>query len=286
MNLLKCIIVNTAYKIMNIRYITFIVISFLICFIYNLPLRNLCRNYDYPAIWCVFPFLLSQFSFLVLYLFGIIYINTDIPFFQYINMYQMIRLGKRKWILMQLLSILLRSFITTIVVFIFSVITLLPYLEISNDWGKLLRTISYNNLVYEFELKYSFPYEIFNVFSPINLLIISVFLCTLISTFLAVFMLLICLHTNKVFSVSLSLVSIILLFWVRNLPVNIRYKLSYFVPTVWAEVAKIASPELGYYWLPPLQYMFLFLSISIIFISLIIIKKIKTIEFNWENQDL
>ena len=42
---------------------------------------------------------------------------------------------------------------------------------------------------------------------------------------------------------------------VLNMHPLICYKLARFVPTVWAELARIATVDHTYYWLPSLSYM-------------------------------
>lgn len=57
------------------------------------------------------------------------------------------------------------------------------------------------------------------------------------------------------------------------------------VPSVWAEVARIASPEMGYYWLLSLPYMLVFLAVGIYLMDALIVYKVTYVEFNWENDD-
>ena len=61
---------------------------------------------------------------------------------------------------------------------------------------------------------------------------------------------------------------------------------AFFIPTIWAELARIATPDYGYYWLPSIPYMFGFLIAGILCMTVIILIKVKKIEFNWENEDI
>ena len=115
---------------------------------------------------------------------------------------------------------------------------------------------------------------------------ITVALCTLISTFVGMLMFLICLYANRICSVAGAAAFALLLFFVLNMHPKIRQKLAFFVPAVWPNVARIATPDYGYYWLPPIYYMFLFLLSGIAVMSAIIILRVKKIEFHWENSDL
>ena len=97
--IMKYILKNTLLKIRNIK-------DYHICnyyrrndMSYNHPLRELTYSIKYPVTWCVFPFMISNLSFLILFWFGIIYINSDIPYMQHSNMYQIIRTGRISWAL-------------------------------------------------------------------------------------------------------------------------------------------------------------------------------------------
>ena len=78
-----------------------------------------------------------------------IYVNSDVPFMQHINMYQVIRAGRRRWAVGQLVGIGIRSFF---LVAVSAAAVVLPFwgrLEFSSDWGKLIYTlasVSYTHL--------------------------------------------------------------------------------------------------------------------------------------------
>ena len=91
---------------------------------------------------------------------------------------------------------------------------------------------------------------------------------------------------NKIAAVAGGLALTIALFPVLNIHPMIRHKLAFFIPTIWAELARIATPDYGYYWLPSIPYMFGFLIAGILCMTVIILIKVKKIEFNWENEDI
>lgn len=65
-----------------------------------------------------------------------------------------------------------------------------------------------------------------------------------------------------------------------------RYRLAFFVPTVWAQAARIATPSLSFYWMPSLSYMLGFLLLVTGIMAALILYKVKHVEFNWENDDV
>lgn len=167
-----------------------------------------------------------------------------------------------------------------------TILPLVPHVEISNEWGKLLRTAVMTDAGQLYSFEYYPYYDIFSEFTPIQLMVICVLLCTLICAFIGILMFLISLWANKVFSVAGAGALVLLMFFVVNMHPKIRYKLALFVPTAWMNVAKMATTEMGYYWLPSIRYMFTFLLTGILLMSVVIVWKVRSIEFNWENEDV
>lgn len=158
--IMKYILKNTLLKIRNIKTITFAIIIAVTIWSYNHPLRELTYSIKYPVTWCVFPFMISNLSFLILFWFGIIYINSDIPYMQHSNMYQIIRTGRISWALGQLGGTFFRSFILVVFTAFCSIVSLLPQIEWSLQWGKLIHTIAMTNAAIQYNLKYVFYYQI------------------------------------------------------------------------------------------------------------------------------
>lgn len=286
MKQLRYIWKTSILKIRNIKVTTFALVILVTCWSYNRPVKLFIKSVNYPISWCVFPYFMSVFPFLILFWFGIVYINSDVPFMQHANLYQVLRTGRRRWALGQVGGIFLRSCVVVLFTALCTIVTLLPNIELTNEWGKLLRTAAVTDAMVVYDFKYVIYYEIFNTYTPLQLMGITLLICILISTFMGIFMFLICLYFNKVIAVAGTLAMAILLFFVVNIHPRLKQKLAYFVPTIWAEVARIASPEYGFYWLPSISYMLLFLTVAIGLMSVLIIHKVKYIEFNWDKDDV
>ena len=178
------------------------------------------------------------------------------------------------------------SVVLTVVAVICTILPLLPDIEWSNEWGKLLRTAATTRALTQFDSSVFIYYEIFSEFSPLQLIGLEILLCACICTFIGVLMFLLSLFLNKIAAVAGGLALAIALFPVLNIHPMIRHKLAFFIPTIWAELARIATPDYGYYWLPSIPYMFGFLIAGILCMTVIILIKVKKIEFNWENEDI
>ena len=88
---------NTVLKCFNSKMAVFIILMLVTSRSYLNPLREFSVAVNYPVSWCVFPFVMCSFTYLIIFWFGVIYVNSDVPFMQHVNMYHAIRSGRRQW---------------------------------------------------------------------------------------------------------------------------------------------------------------------------------------------
>lgn len=286
MKLIRYIWENSKIKILNSKMGVFAIIMFLICMTYNRPVRLFAGAVKYPCNWCVMPFLMCYYMFLLCFWFGILYINSDIPFMQYINMYQIIRTGRIKWTIGQIGGIFLRSLIAVLITVSSTIITLAPKIEFSNTWGKLLHTAAMTNAGEIYNFKYPIFYDIFEKYSPGQIMLLCICICILTTTFFGILIFCLCLYTNKFISVAIGGATILLTFFIMDIHPKIRYKFARIIPIMWCEIAQIETTDQGYYWMPSISYMLIFLLVGILVLSLLIMFRVTHIEFYWENEDV
>ena len=138
----------------------------------------------------------------------------------------------------------------------------------------------------ENDVEFIFPYEALQDFNPLELMGLVLLLCILILTFLGIAMFMLSLFGGKLWAVLGGFFIVFLLFFVENTPGYNRITIARFVPVYWLELALSSTPSSGYYRMPSVTYMLIFLILSILAISLIICRKINRIELNWENEDV
>lgn len=73
---------------------------------------------------------------------GVVLLFCDAPFIEDEQPYIMLRSGRRIWFIGQMLYIVVASVLYLIVLYFISVLVLLPHIEWSAEWGKLLSTFS------------------------------------------------------------------------------------------------------------------------------------------------
>lgn len=74
--------------------------------------------------------------------------------------------------------------------------------------------------------------------------------------------------------------------FVENSFPQFRYLAARLAPSVWLEVARAKTPNLGYFWYPSIEYVLFALILSGIVLSLLILWKVRHMEFHWENEDI
>lgn len=281
---------KTSYlKIWNSKVGTFLLIFLIYAWSFNQPYLQFVKEQNYPISWCIFPFCMSSYFIVCLYYFGIVYVNSDMPFMQHANMYQVIRCGRKRWVLGQIAGIFVRSFVLTVTSAFIVVLPFIGHLEFTDDWGKVIYTLASTKRMTGFFadnfVEYNFFYDAIKTFTPLELMGITILICTLVFMFLGMAMFMVSLFFGKLWAVAGGFFLSCLLFVVENVPEYERLAVAHFVPLYWVEVALIETPNAGYYRLPSIPYMLTFLVVSIVVMAVLIYWKVKKIEFNWENED-
>lgn len=289
LKLVKYIEKMSVKKIFNSRMLAMALIMLMLSWEYDQPFLEFVKQKEYPITWCIFPFFLSNHQFLAIFFSCIIYINSDVPFMQHENMYQVIRTGRRQWAVGQIGGICARSFFAAVMAAVIAALPFLGRLEWTNEWGKVVYTIATKDVSEAFlsenYLQFMFYYEILGEFTPLQLMGLTISLCVLIGILIGFLMFLISLFAERVFAVSGAFVFVILLYFVQNASPRFKQQVAYFVPTYWAAVSLIATPSSGYYRLPPVSYMFTFLFAATAIVLTLILRRVGHIEFNWEHED-
>lgn len=274
-------------KIFNDKVGVFLLILAGFAWSYDQPYLNFIKENNVSISWCIFPFFMSSYLFLFFFYIGIVYVNSDVPFMQHINMYQVIRTGRIKWGVGQICGIFIRSFLLTVLTAIIVVFPFVGHVEFTADWGKVIYTLARDrNINITDSVSYGFNYDILNRFTPVQLMLILIALCTLICFFLGMLMFFLSLYAGRIVAVTGAIACAFMVYFVENILPEYKQALARVVPTYWAEFAKSATPVGGYYRLPSLRYMFSLLIVINLILTVLICAKIKIMEFNWENEDM
>lgn len=267
----------------NRRIYFFLLVMVIFIIKYNRPLYEYCQAMNYPITAYVFPFLMTSLPFICIYYFCVIYANSDIPFMQHTQLYQLIRIGSSRWMNAKIFALFCRSISLVLLTFLISFITLIPHIDFSNEWGKLAYTAVLTSDQITLQFGYIFNEAAFIDFSPLQITLITIVICSLINMYLSLAMFTISLFCNRSIAIAFGAINVVLIFIVNNAHPMIKYQIAKLVPACWIQVAKIHTPDHGYYWLPSVVYMLIFLVVCIGILYMIIHYKVKRIDYILEN---
>ena len=177
-------------KIVSDRILLYFIIVLVIFWKYEEPYINYVKQVGYPITWCIFPFIMTSSPIVITVYFCVIYMNADIPFMQHINMYSLIRAGRKRWAINQIGGIAIRSLAAVIIAVICSLIPFTGIITWSLNWGKVMTTLALERpLDSDFYMQYAStadktimfkPYqESISSFTPVQLMLLTVAICTL-----------------------------------------------------------------------------------------------------------
>lgn len=277
-SILKC-------KVRNPKTITVLVIQLFITHVYMKGLVACSVAYDYPCTPWVFPFYLSSSFVILITMLSVIYFFSDIPYMQYQNMYQIIRVGRIKWGLANVLCIVIEALLLVLVSVLLSIVCLQGRVEWSWDWGKLLHTISLTNASDTYEIYLDVSYDSMYRYSPVQLMMLTGGILLLVIIFMAFSMFALSLLFGRFTAVFMAGTMTAMIFLVERCHPSVARSISYVTPVSWLWVTKIGSKTNGYYIVPRLSYIVAFLSVFIAIFIALILKKYRSVEFEFYKED-
>lgn len=234
---LKCCI-NTFLKWKGSPKI-WVVGAFLVFYIYNLtsPIAAFCMDVGYPVTPWLFPYFFSNSSTSLLLMLAFVLFLCDAPFLDQQQMLVLIRTGRYKWAIGQLLYIAFSSFLYFWAIYVLSLLFALPHLQLTNEWGKIIGTLTQTNAGPNYGIM-SLSFNVMNYYTPARAMLMSFTLMWGIGIFLGDFMFFVNLRHNKSLGVGGATAFVLL---PALLHFEIFYKFSYLSPVSWGNLSLIAS---------------------------------------------
>lgn len=212
----------------------------------------------------VFPFLFTNPTCLLLIELALLFLLCDIPSSDQSQMFVLLRVGKTAWIMGQLLYLVVASLIFCLSIYAFSVICMIPYIELSSSWGKVIGTLAQTTASSQYGTL-SFPYEILKTYLPVQATAISFLLLWLSEIFLGEILILLNLFVHRGIAITVASVLVLLPYLIYF---NDAYVLLKFSPLSWCNLTYINKAQSIY---PTLSYSLTVLLVGIGLLALIII---------------
>lgn len=267
-------------KFSSYRFFTFALLMSFILWVYISPIREFCIEMNYHVSpWTLFIVSTDSY-FQVIFIFLIIYYFSDIPFMNCSEMYSTIRTGRIKWALGKIISIIIVSFSILLLIFFISLIPLIGQLQFENDWGKIIYTLCTVNVSLDTMLP--FKYDIVSIYTPLQAFFTLFTICGLLISFMGLLMYCISILFSRMCAI--CCIFLITVFGiVANNIMPLHHSILYISPISWIDLNNLALDS-GHT-LPTFTYVVTVLISSIIILSIIILVRVKTINFEWNKED-
>ena len=269
-------------RTISIRMFTLLLLLGFVYHIFLTPLNSFVKSVNHPICPFIFPFLLSDIYFLVLFMAAVVYYFSDAPFMKNWTMYQVIRTGRVRWAFGQIETILISSFTFVILAIGMTGILLLPNVTLSEGWGKVLYTLSMTGVSGDFNIPFSIPYEIISRYTVLEGLGVTILVGGMVIAFIGLLMFCISLIGSRLLANVVAMVFVIMPMIQLNIGMAVP-ELDYVSPVSWMNLSKIDITGTGSGL--PLSYCVTILGIMSILLSIVIIWKIRTVDFQMVKED-
>lgn len=250
---------------------------FFVMHIFLSPVKQFSMAVHYKVSPWLFPFLMYDLYFCLIFIFAGIYFFSNAPFLTRHQLYRIIRLGKVKWGIYQILNIILGAIFFIMVTFLLSGVILFPQIEWDKDWGKIIYTLSLTDAGREYEILLGFSYEIIKDYSPFQVMgyLFSVGVLTI--SFLGNLMFALSIYFSRVTALSLVSMEAALIIMTENM--YLFPKLIYFAPFVWLRLNKLQYLYQEHMPAPSIPGILVILLAGNLLCIVLVLRKIKNIEY-------
>lgn len=221
------------------------------------------------GIW-VFPFLTQHYFFQMILILGYVLIFCDAPFMDQMAPYCILRCGRKRWFIGVIGYIMTISFLYISLVFLLSIILLMPYIYIKIEWGKVLGTLGktdsamyFGTLILDYRMQASY--------SPIQATGYSLGMAWLNGILTGMLMFAISLFWKRITAVAFAGILAFTPYFAINF--SNMFLMYYFSPPTWMNVTLLTRKKKTN--MPTLMYGLLFMGTSLFFLMLAAWKKIK-----------
>ena len=244
-----------------------------------------CKVLDYPcSFWYFLNVMTNHFMCGAIGL-SAVYLFSNAPYLNRNGMYQMIRQGKYKWLLSQLGSIILSGFSFTAVLFFTGWIRMLPHMDWTLSWGRMMKTLAVTNAASQlnvtFVLKPSFMQSMEAWQAGLLAFMLDSFVFILIGFLLLAIGLLFNRMAALIFTGILAIVPFVANSWnlSRHLMINL------FSPVSWLQTGLFYTENMMYAEMPPVLWIWGMLAAYLALAVFLALLGVKRNHFQWNGEE-
>ena len=209
---------------------------------------------------------------------SVVYFFSTVPFFQQNQLYVILRQGRTEWIIGKCFRIILTSFALSITELLCSIIVLVPNVELTQDWGKVLYSLSMTTAVEEYNIKVPIPYEMINNYSAIEAIFLVILLLFGVTLMMGFVMFAVSILFSRVAAVIVGTTIAIFPIIVANIYYQMN-EITFFSPFSWLDILLLDGTKGKIH--PYLWQIATIILVVMIGCTFILYKKVKSIDFVW-----
>ena len=183
----------------------------------------------------LFPFMTSSPWLYMCMLIGLVPLMSEAPFYRKEELYLILREGRRKWILGNLLYCVCFSILYTLVLILISMLLLAGYLQPGLEWGKVWTTLAVTDTAEQIGLTVPVSQYVIFQYSPLQAMLLAALLNVLVNIFYSFLLWGLNLTTGRLVSIATVCASMCLVTRVMYLPDFVWY----LTPAAWADLGSL-----------------------------------------------
>jgi hypothetical protein len=278
-NIIKNAMIDTIKNVKSFRFITACLMVFTLALATTSGIDRLALDVGEKITPWIVPYIFDNDVYAAFYGIILCYLLSGVSSFNSQELYYVIRMGRRRWVVNKSVSIVMTGFIFTLVSFVICMVPFLPKISFMDDWGKVIKTMAFSSNLYSYNLICSPSPTIISSFTPKQAMILTFFMVWLISVMIGLVIFMLNVYINRfasiIMTVCISLIGLSegLFFLVKWLPY-----ISFFS---WYRISTYGNQIFSDWYYPDLSTI-VAMAISLIVVSfLMIIVKIKNTELDW-----
>lgn len=180
------------------------------------------------------------------------------------------------------LRILLASIFLVLIDFLISVVILLPNIEITSDWGKVLYSLAMTDAVVEYNIKIPIPYSLINGYTAGEATMKTLLILFLVTMIIGFIMFVFSMIWSKLASVTLGTIVAVLTIVVANMYRQVN-QITYLSPLSWSNLLLIDGTICSVH---PEFWEVVCVSVVICIVCVYVLyRKVKLIDFEWIKEE-
>lgn len=260
------------------RLLLFILFQINIIHFYSRNIIQFVEAANYPiSIWTL-PFLFQNVYMQFIYGISVVYFFSTVPFLQQNQMYTILRQGRTEWIIGKCFRIILTSFALSITELLCSIIILIPNIELTQDWGKALYSLSMTTATADYNIKVPIPYEMINNYSAIEAILLVILLLLVVTLMMGFIMFAVSILFSRAAAVIVGTTIAIFPIIVANIYYQMK-EITFFSPFSWLDILLLDGTKGNIH--PYLWQIVTIILVVVIGCIFILYKKVKSIDFIW-----